>query len=295
MDKKKCTTGTHEGKIHGALCVGDTLVFSGTNREEVASLFFEHTENIHVSHTLLFEEHCKKIFFLRAEHFSTLNMPITVHIKKNAEVYFLILAQSKKGSRGKLRIRGACEENGILQTTIIHTNMGDMDIDVSVELRGREGKSFLRHIHIGGGKGVANVTLQNISQYSHTHGDIQTRCILGGNAKSSICGIPTVVFGAEECVSHLRQKTILLSPTARSISVPMLRIANNRVEASHASSFLHLTVEDEFYLRSRGIEEKNIADMLLHGMLHELLRDIPDQSLTRCISETSYSFLHNIA
>lgn len=296
MHKKKCCIGSTEGSIRGARDLVSSeqevrAIFSGTNLEEIASLFFEHTAEIVAPTELYFEEGTKKMFFLRVENFSSAELPLEITVEKNSEIFFVFLLQDAQESTLNMSISTNVAEKSHVHFSGIHLGSGASDITLTTKLNGENATAHTVFTEIGNKKSTANVTITNQSHASHTSGDIKTRCILRDNAKSSITGIPDVQLHAEHCTSHLDQKTILLSPAARSISVPQLNIANNKVEASHKSSFVHLSAEDEFYLQSRGVSKQSIANLLLDGMLAETLNNIPEEAIQKCIGEAAHSFL----
>jgi Fe-S cluster assembly scaffold protein SufB len=296
MHEKKCTVGTCEGIIRGGReSDKKSVFFSGQNTEEIGSLFFEHTEKIEKNLSFVFQENTKKMFFFRVENFLSAEISLNISVENNCEIFFVFLLRDTEHSIGKIKIQTSVAQGSVFHSSCIHLAEGKTELEKTVFLQEKNAHANTIFTELGGKKANAETIISHQSHASETSGDIRTRCILGNNAKSSITGIPQVGLNAENCVSHLDQKTILLSPAARSISVPQLNIANNKVEASHKSSFVHLSAEDEFYLQSRGISKRNIADLLLDGMLSETLASIPEEAVKTCLAETSHSFLHSLS
>lgn len=296
MHKKKCSVGTHEGKIRGSESILlEKAYFSGEKREHIGSLFFEHTKKIKSHSKLFFREKTKKMFFFRVEKFSSAEIQCDISVEKNAKIFFVFLVHDQEISEGRIKINADIKEGASLYLSAMHLGKGKIEIEKNIFLREKNAHAETLFTEIAAKKSDSIVRIHHNSCMSETSGNIRTRCILSDSAKSNITGVPHVELHAENCKTHLDQKTILLSPAARSISIPQLNIANNKVEASHKSSFVHLDREDEFYLQSRGISKCNIANLLLDGILSETLENIPEEAIQTCLSETAHSFLQKIS
>ncbi len=79
--------------------------------------------------------------------------------------------------------------------------------------------------------------------------------------------------------SYLAHNTLLLSEHARAKSVPALEIEADDVKAGHAATIGKVDEEVMFYLKSRGINEKEAELMLIEGFFEPELAMIEDQNL----------------
>ncbi|MGL6267043.1 MAG: SufD family Fe-S cluster assembly protein, partial [Chitinophagaceae bacterium] len=69
-------------------------------------------------------------------------------------------------------------------------------------------------------------------------------------------------------------KNILLSDSASANTKPQLEIFADDVKCSHGCTIGRLDDEALFYLRSRGISEKNAKSLLLHAFAVDILDNI---------------------
>lgn len=102
------------------------------------------------------------------------------------------------------------------------------------------------------------------------------RTIASGNAKCGFHGKITVAPGAQRTEAYQESHGILLSENARIETLPQLEIYADDVKCSHGATIGKLDENQIFYMRSRGISEKNARDILLRafvspiiGMIHE--------------------------
>src|SRR5690606_8941934 len=73
--------------------------------------------------------------------------------------------------------------------------------------------------------------------------------------------------------AYQTNRNLLLSSDARADSLPNLEIAANDVRCSHAATVGQLDQEELFYLRSRGIPEKEAIRLVILGFFGEVLVD----------------------
>ncbi len=144
------------------------------------------------------------------------------------------------------------------------------------------------HVTLGGR--AADVQLNAAQLLTGTqHGDVTTivahkapDCTSRQTVKSVIDGSARGVFQGRIEVSHVAQKTdgyqmnqaLLLSDSAEIDSKPELEIFADDVKCSHGATIGALDPEQIFYLRSRGVSEKEARAILIRAFLHEALEPI---------------------
>ena len=75
--------------------------------------------------------------------------------------------------------------------------------------------------------------------------------------------------------THSSPATISCSPNAPEIDTkPELEIYNDDVKCAHGATVGELDIEQLFYLRSRGIDEKTARGLLIFAFANDLLRRI---------------------
>ena len=112
-----------------------------------------------------------------------------------------------------------------------------------------------------------------------------------GGGRSVFQGLIEVAVGASGTDAYLTNRNLLLGDTARSDSIPTLRIGNNDVRCSHGSTTGRLSDDEIFYLESRGLDRGEARELLIIGYYEELLGDSPglfrDEGLARLRSRVS--------
>jgi Fe-S cluster assembly protein SufD len=109
--------------------------------------------------------------------------------------------------------------------------------------------------------------------------------ILDDNATGAFNGKIHVWPDAQKTLAYQKNNNILLSDDAKMNSKPQLEIYADDVKCSHGSTMGQLDDEALFYLRSRGISEKESRHLLLYAFAHEVIAKIKLPALKERIDE----------
>ena len=87
--------------------------------------------------------------------------------------------------------------------------------------------------------------------------------------------------------SYEQNRNLVLTDGTRADSVPNLEIETGDIEgAGHASATARFDDEQLFYLRARGIDDKEARRLVVHGFFNDLIRKIGVPSLQDKLMET---------
>jgi len=113
--------------------------------------------------------------------------------------------------------------------------------------------------------------------------------IMDGESIGVFNGKIFVQVDAQKTNAYQSNKNVLLTDTASVNTKPQLEIFADDVKCSHGCTVGKLDEEAMFYLRSRGISEKNAKSLLLHAFAVDILDNIKTEPLRdyvdRLISE----------
>ena len=98
--------------------------------------------------------------------------------------------------------------------------------------------------------------------------------ILGGKAKAVFNGAIHVNVDAQKTDAHMNNKNLLLSDDAEVNTKPELEIFADDVCCAHGATVGQLDDKSLFYLRSRGLSEKDAEKMLVHAFASDLLEKV---------------------
>ena len=81
-------------------------------------------------------------------------------------------------------------------------------------------------------------------------------------------------------VMNIKSKAVLLDETSEFNAKPELEIYADDVKCSHGSTSGNIDKESLFYLKARGIKEKEAIKMIIKGFLESVLEKIKDKDIT---------------
>lgn len=120
------------------------------------------------------------------------------------------------------------------------------------------------------------------------------RTIAAGNAKCSFHGKIIVSVGAQKTEAYQESHSILLSENAKVETLPQLEIYADDVKCSHGATIGKLDENEIFYMRSRGISEKQASEMLLHAFISPVIDLIPESTEKEYIKQHVNNFFTSI-
>jgi Fe-S cluster assembly protein SufD len=153
------------------------------------------------------------------------------------------------------------------------------------------------HIVLGGEGAEAH--LSGVAVLGHeAHSDVTTHIehaagktlstqlfkhVAGGKSRAVYQGKITVRDGASGSDSRQTARALLMSPRAEADLKPELIIFNDDVKCAHGATVGDLDAESLFYLRSRGVPEKEARRLLINAFLEEAIDAIGDEPLKQTI------------
>lgn len=96
----------------------------------------------------------------------------------------------------------------------------------------------------------------------------EARSIFSGNV---LCGP-----GAQKIDGYQQNRNLLLSDKARADSMPKLEIEANDVACTHGATFTTYDENQNFYCRSRGLNEAEAKRLLVRGFFQEVVNRVED-------------------
>lgn len=108
----------------------------------------------------------------------------------------------------------------------------------------------------------------------HCRSQIMARSVVDDHGKFDFKGKIRVSENAKHSSAQLENKNILLSATAQVQTCPELEIYHNDVQCNHGATIGHLDETTLFYLKSRGIPEKEAKRMIIHGFIQPILQSL---------------------
>jgi len=109
----------------------------------------------------------------------------------------------------------------------------------------------------------------------NTSSRLVSRSVVQGGAKATFRGKVYVAKEARGAKGHVECSTLLLSPEAKTETIPILNAENDEVELGHEATVGRISQEHLFYLMSRGLSEAEAMSLIVNGFVSPILKEIP--------------------
>ena len=109
----------------------------------------------------------------------------------------------------------------------------------------------------------------------HTTSDLLFKGALKGQSRSVWQGMIYVAPGAQKADGYQANRNLILSSAARADSIPGLEILTDDVRCTHGVTVGKLEQEPLFYLKSRGIPEREAERLIVEGFFDPIMQRIP--------------------
>ncbi len=118
------------------------------------------------------------------------------------------------------------------------------------------------------------------------------KAIVDDNASGAFSGKVLVSEGAQQTNAEQTSKNILLTNDAKMNTMPQLVIYADDVKCSHGATVGQLDEDAMFYMRARGIEEKEAKRLLMYAFASEVIKPIKIEALRENIEDLAQKRLN---
>ena len=127
-------------------------------------------------------------------------------------------------------------------------------------------------------------TLQ-VHQAPNTKSDLLYKNALLDRARTIFSGLIIVDPDAQKTDAYQSNRNLMLSDDAEANSLPGLEIQANDVRCTHGATTGRIDPEQEFYLRSRGIDAARADQLLIFGFFEEVLNRLQHEGIHAALRE----------
>ncbi len=109
----------------------------------------------------------------------------------------------------------------------------------------------------------------------HTTSDLLFKGALKGKSRSVWQGMIYVAPGAQKTDGYQANRNLVLDEQSRADSIPGLEILADDVRCTHGATVGKLEAEPLFYLKSRGIPQREAEQLVVEGFFDPIMQRIP--------------------
>lgn len=173
----------------------------------------------------------------------------------------------KTGKSFRFTLQNDCQARVYIFTESPKNKIGNFNFN----LVGSNAKVEVNLLHIGSKFGTCRLNINMNHLGKNCFSRMNIRRVQYDSSQSqchTLINITKKAFGSD---AYLSDKTLLISESVKTESIPSLEILCNNVKASHGATVGRLSGEDLFYLRSRGLTEEKAKSVLIQGFIQTVL------------------------
>lgn len=206
---------------------------------------------------------------------------IKVKAKENAVINIVIINFINQISNNFISIQNEIETNAKVNFTIVDFGGKNSITNYYSNMKGDSSQNNLNTIYLG-----KNNQLFDLNYIGHLYGqksniNIEVQGALNDNSKKHFKGTIDFKKGSKKSIGNENESCMLLSNTAKSISLPMLLCSEEDVEGNHSCSAGKIGEKELFYIMSRGFSCKEAMQLMVKAKFNNIIEKIYNKELQK--------------
>lgn len=144
-----------------------------------------------------------------------------------------------------------------------------------ITLEGEGGEARMSGFYFTDGEQHLDHDTQQNHMAPHTTSDLLFKGALEDKSRSVWQGMIYVAPGAQRTDGYQANRNLVLNKAARADSIPGLEIQADDVRCTHGATVGKIDEEELFYLRSRGIPDREARRLIVEGFFDPIMQRIP--------------------
>lgn len=219
------------------------------------------------------------------DHKSFTNIVTEIHVAESAHVeYYKVQIESEDAAHiGTTQVRMLDRSHFYAAT--VSLDGGFIRNNLNIEIDGQYCDAFMYGLYLPDGKQhIDNHTLADHRQPNSESNELY-KGVLVDQSVGVFNGKVFVRPDAQKTNAYQSCKNVVLSPSAKMNTKPQLEIFADDVKCSHGTTTGQLDDEALFYLRSRGIPQKEAMGLLMFAFCEDVLANIRIDAIRENLEE----------
>lgn len=209
---------------------------------------------------------------------------IRVLAKKNAEINVVVVNLINTTSNNFISIENTAEENAKIKYTVVDFGGKNSITNYYSNMLGDFSENVINSIYLGKENQLFDINYIGELRGEKSNIDIEVQGALKDKAKKHFKGTIDFKKGCKKAKGNENESCMLLSDTAKSLSLPMLLCSEEDVEGNHSSSAGKIGLKELFYIMSRGFEYKEAMKLMVRAKFNKILSNIQNEELKNLIN-----------
>lgn len=222
------------------------------------------------------------------------NGQIKIYLSRSSELNLIVNQNLNENTYNIHSMLSIIEEDAKIEVNSIELGGSKSIINYTTNLTGNNSKGFINSVYFGDKNRVLDINLKAAHIGKNTESNIDVKGALSEYSKKTFRGTLDFKKGATKSKGSEEEYIMLLSPSVRNNSIPLLLCGEHEVEGQHAASAGKIDENTLFYLMSRGLSEKEAKKLLVEAYFVPVIDSLPVDALKKSILDTIKERLENV-
>ena len=182
-------------------------------------------------------------------------------------------------------IENEIDKSASLEYTIVEMGGKAKISNYYSNIKGDFAKNYLNMVYLGKENEVIDINYNMELYGKKSEANINIQGAIKDNAKKNFKGTIDFKKGSIKSIGKEKENCIILSPTAKSRSMPMLLCHEEDVEGEHGVSSGKIDENKLFYIMTKGISYEDAKKLIIKANFNEIINNIEDEDLRKQIEE----------
>lgn len=207
------------------------------------------------------------------------HLVLKLFAKKNANLHIIILNFMNSLSQNFMSLDYEIGEEANVKCTVIDLGGKNSITNYYSNLVGKTSRNDIQAIYLGNKDQLFDLNYIAELRGEKSNVAIEVQGALKDKSKKHFKGTIDFKRGCKKAKGNENEACMLLSDTAKSLTLPMLLCSEEDVEGNHSSSTGKVGEQELFYIMSRGFEKKEAMKLMVRARLNHILESITKDSL----------------
>lgn len=213
------------------------------------------------------------------------NQVVQIVIGKNAKLRHIRLIDEAEGGVNTAFTHVKIGRDGTYEAFSLIEGGGTVRNQIHIEVQGENAHAQAAGVNLLSGKEHADTTITIEHQAPNCTSNQTYKSVLTDSAHGVFQGKVHVHQAAQKTDAYQLSNALILSPGAEMDTKPELEIYADDVKCSHGATTGKLDEEPLFYMRSRGIPEREARTLLIESFCAQAVDAITDETLRQTLQE----------
>ena len=189
-----------------------------------------------------------------------------------------------KGDSGEYSLHVVMSRDSHLDLSVVVLPGADCRLNVRVDMDAPGAETYISGIYLCPGNENVSIRTEVNHNVHHCTSRQLFKGIAGGTARTGFYGKIVVAQDALKTEAYQENHNLLISDSARMDTKPQLEIYADDVKCSHGATVGRLNEDEQFYMRSRGIPEREAAVLQMLSFVSPVIGHISDPQTRENVS-----------